>query len=402
MVSQSTGGGLVETTSVNGYPFVGNGDTYVVFVFDRMGEYRLKELEERLGHDMDILESGESVAEGRGVMYWFKSSEEPVLESLESSGMKVAVMRPVTAVITSRNKKPQMFETMEQWRAVAKEQGKGLAEAAIDYEIASSCWSREQVVDYMEHVIKAKMHRATHAIYEEDITLKTNPFSEFQHENWERHLSSGPRFTGPTIGKALRYAYAAMTGIPGVEFIPGPMGSGGGLIYSALCAVAEDFGYSDEDITRGLFVAAGIGAICFTRSVPGGGNAGCMGEIGMCGAMAAGAVAEMAGSTPEQVEAAASMAMMISVGWPCDPISGGKGQPCGTRAAEAVCMALVYAEIARSGKDPVLPFHEVLDVATTVGRLLPSTCRGSDKGGHCLAPTAVSCIQCFREWHHSL
>ena len=127
-----------------------------------------------------------------------------------------------------------------------------------------------------------------------------------------------------------------------------------------------------------------------------------MGEIGMCGAMAAAAVAEMSGSTPKQVENAAAMSMMIAVGWPCDPTSGAKGNPCGTRALQAVTMALTFAEVARSGRDAVFPFHEVLQVADTVGRTLPSTCRGSDKGGHCACPTGKSCIAAFQNWHKEI
>jgi L-serine deaminase len=74
-----------------------------------------------------------------------------------------------------------------------------------------------------------------------------------------------------------------LTGTSGVETVPGPMGGGGGHIYAALCAVKDAKGFSDQDLLRGLFIAAGIGAIAYTRTEPTGECIGCTGECGVCG-----------------------------------------------------------------------------------------------------------------------
>ena len=141
------------------------------------------------------------------------------------------------------------------------------------------------------------------------------------------------------------------------------MGSGGGYIHAALWAVKEAHGFSDDDLLRGLFVAAGIGAIAYTRTAPTGEVTGCTGETGICGAMAAAAIAEMAGGTPEQVENAASLLLQAVIGMPCDPIAGGAGQPCRSRVLTTTCMAHVFADLALAGRDAILPLHEVIDVA---------------------------------------
>lgn len=48
--------------------------------------------------------------------------------------------------------------------------------------------------------------------------------------------------------------------------------------------------------------------------------------------MAAAGLTEMMHGTPEQVEAAASLTLQATIGWPCDPIPGGLCEtPTGSR-----------------------------------------------------------------------
>ena len=141
------------------------------------------------------------------------------------------------------------------------------------------------------------------------------------------------------------------------------MGGGAGYVYAALSAVQEARGLSDDDLLRGLFVAAGIGAIAYTRTEPTGEVLGCTGESGVCGAMAAAAIAEMVGGSPEAVEDAASLALQAFMGLPCDPMPGGLSQPCRSRIMAATCTAHVFADLALAGHEAVLPLHEAIDVA---------------------------------------
>jgi L-serine dehydratase len=157
----------------------------------------------------------------------------------------------------------------------------------------------------------------------------------------------------------MDYAYSTNAKIPGVVIVPGPMGTGGGYLYSALEAVREARGFSHEKLVEGLIVAAGLGAIAFTHAHASG-ESGCVGESGVCCAMASGAVTWMAGGTGEQVQHAASMALQANIGIPCDPIPGGLEFPCLTRTVRAAVTAPMYADMALSGVDPLIPYHEVL------------------------------------------
>lgn len=399
LVANSTGGGMIETVWVNGYAFSGKGDTYVVCVFDPKRDLDGEEVVERVIRCQSVIERGSGQGQTGGIMYWFKTEEEPS-QSLFAvlTGYDYAVMKPVLPVTTISAKRPQLFDTMVEWRRLAKKEGKTMPEVAIDYEVAASGWTRDSVVAYMRDVVKPAMYRRTHALYEENVTPLCTPFSEFHYQKWYAAMPVLPVNMG-VISKAIQYVMAGQPPVPGVLNVPGPMGTGGGFLYGALSAVQEELGLSEEDVLRGLFVGAGVGVICYTRTGPTGEVIGCTGECGCCTAMAAAAITEMLHGTPEQIEAAASMALQAAEGWPCDPIPGGKDMPCMSRVLFIASMSIVFSQWALAGQDPVLPFHEVVDVADKIGRSLSSDLLCTARGGHCDTPTARCTIAKFRAWH---
>jgi L-serine dehydratase len=408
---------MIETRVVDGYPLRTKGDAYVLLVFDPnpvptlpvaafmtavSGLPGLVEVgASTTGEQPESGVSGQSVARssGRGTLHWVRLAEPPDLDAIRRKlpGFRVAVLAPILPVLDGPGRKPQLFDTMTRWREVGAERGLSLAETAIQYEVDASGWTREQVVAYMR-MIERVMHRQTHAVYEEQVVVPTTPFRPNTTADWARHMGSSRRLTDGVTTQTLKWVEGAGAGIPGVPTVPGPMGSGGGYIHAALWAVKEAHGFSDDDLLRGLFVAAGIGAIAYTRTAPTGEVTGCTGETGICGAMAAAAIAEMAGGTPEQVENAASLLLQAVIGIPCDPIAGGAGQPCRSRVVTTTCMAHVFADLALSGRDAILPLHEVIDVADQVGRSLPPGLLCTGRAGAAGTPTAQRKAIEFREW----
>jgi L-serine dehydratase len=312
-------------------------------------------------------------------------------------GLTVALLRPVLPVLATRARKPQLFDTMTLWRQIAEERRRPLWEIAVQYEIDASGWSRDDVIEHMR-VLARIMHRQTRAAYDEDVVVPAGPFKPDFTAGWAAHQVSGRRLSDDLVAQTVRWAYGAGAGIPGVKTVPGPMGGGGGYIYAALSAVREARGFSDDDLLRGLFVAAGIGAIAFTRTEPTGEVIGCGGEGGICGAMVAAAIAEMAGGDPQQVEDAASLSLQAAVGMPCDPIPGGSCQPCRSRLLAVTTTAHVFADLALAGHRAVLPLHEAIDVADKVGRGLPEELLCTARGGACDTPTAARLIAEYRDW----
>jgi L-serine dehydratase len=108
-------------------------------------------------------------------------------------------------------------------------------------------------------------------------------------------------------------------------------------------------GVSDDDIVRFLLTAAAIGTIFKTNASISGAEVGCQGEVGSACSMAAGALCEMMGGTPAQVENAAEIGIEHNLGLTCDPIGGLVQIPCIERNAIAAHKAIAAARLAMHG-----------------------------------------------------
>jgi len=373
LVGDSTGGGMVELRSILGLPVSFEGDCYVLLEEgDACRDFR--------PDDGALLESG-VVERGGAALAWYRLADRP-----RDIPAGARLLRPVLPVLSSPGRGPQLFDTVTAWRALAEAEGVGLFELALRYEEAASAWPRERVIDAMRDIDRI-LDRQVRAAYELNPDLPEGPDRRRDDLIWPAYAGRGPTLGGPVLASAIRKALGVIVKTPGVPIVPGPMGTGGGYLYSALSSVREARGYGADDLLRGLFIAAGIGAIAYTRSDPTGEVIGCAGECGLCSAMASAAIVEMSGGTPAQVENAASFALQATIGWPCDPIPGGKEQPCLSRIVTAIGNSINFADLALAGSDAVLPFHEALEAADRAGRALSPDLRCNGKGGCCATPT---------------
>lgn len=402
LVGESTGGGMVETVALDGFPYRSIGDAWVLLVQDPLEALSSEDVERLRARFPGVLRAETVRAEGRGALHVVGLPAEPELAGLEDvlAGApvhRVAVLRPVLPAVSQPSRKPQLFDTMTEWRRLMEELDLPLWEVAVRYEMDASGWPHSLVVDRMRDLAQV-MRRQTRAVYEEDVAVVDTEFKPDFAGRWMKHADTPARVTDGITAQTIKYAYGAGAGIPGVENVPGPMGGGAGYIHAALSAVQEAHSLTEQDLLRGLFVAAGVGAIAYTRTEPTGEVLGCTGESGVCGAMAAAAIAEMVGGTPEAVENAASLALQAFMGLPCDPMPGGVSQPCRSRIMAATCMAHVFADLALAGHEAVLPLHEAIDVADGIGRALPPELLCTSEGGCCAAPAAQARRAAYRRW----
>jgi L-serine dehydratase len=114
--------------------------------------------------------------------------------------------------------------------------------------------------------------------------------------------------------------------------------------YTRFCRGADDGG-----VVRFLLTAAAIGILCKENASISGAEVGCQGEVGSACAMAAGALCEVQGGTPEQAENAAEIGIEHNLGLTCDPIGGLVQIPCIERNAIASVKAINAARMARRG-----------------------------------------------------
>lgn len=390
LVADSVSGGAVKSHLVNGFPIVSEGEAHCVIVTGYDSSNELKAIAEKF---VDSLDSAEVENQAGEKATYFKVNVEVDLAEVQALAVqaRVCVMTAVQPVLAQKEPKPQLFNTMTQWREIAEQRGLPLWEVALQYQMDASGWSRSQVINYMK-MLAHKMHRQTHAIYEDDNGrmhpyYEGSPYNQPEHDKWSNYMDNNKTLSGDVNAEIMKRCWAVLAMKPGVELVPGPMGNGGGVIYSAVGVIKEREGYSEEDLLRGLFIAGGLGVLAYTRTVPAGSVIGCTGETGMSGALAAAAIVEMSGGTPEQVEAAASLLLQSVIGIPCDPIAGGNMQPCGSRAVMGATLAPIFADMALSGRTHILPFHEVLDSADRLGRQISENVARKDLG---LVPSPTS------------
>jgi len=108
-------------------------------------------------------------------------------------------------------------------------------------------------------------------------------------------------------------------------------------------------GANDDMVARFLLTAAAIGILYKENASISGAEVGCQGEVGVACSMAAGALAEVMGGTPEQVENAAEIGMEHNLGLTCDPVGGLVQIPCIERNAMGSVKAVNAARMALKG-----------------------------------------------------
>lgn len=136
----------------------------------------------------------------------------------------------------------------------------------------------------------------------------------------------------------------------GGRVVTAPTNGAAGIIPAVLHYYQRFTRVNKEDgVTRFLLTAAAIGILYKKNASISGAEVGCQGEVGSACSMAAGALCEVLGGTPEQVENAAEIGIEHNLGLTCDPVGGLVQVPCIERNAMASVKAINAARMALRG-----------------------------------------------------
>lgn len=397
LVATSIGGGMIRAHAVNGFLIEWESDTYGVLISAgpdqtiSMSRSFLERVAPILLSTLPIVS-----VDGRNG-FFLEVTERLEKEALQIyfPGFDLVLLPALLPVITTRERCPQLFRTVGEWRQVAKERNISFAQAAVEYEKAFSGWTDEKIWTRFGEIADI-LYKQVHALEELGYENATDtPLLPIYGKYWNDYITSKEKVSDTLTGHILIHAFSTNAKLPGVCIVPGPMGTGGGYLFSALDAVREARGCSREKLLEALAVAAALGALAYTHTNASG-EVGCIGESGVCCAMAAGAVTWLVGGDGIQVERAASMALQANIGIPCDPIPGGLEFPCITRTLRAAVTAPLYADLALSGIDPLIPYHELLQaIEANFRKTAPADLCGEACGCNC-TPTAVNCMEKLR------
>jgi L-serine dehydratase len=154
---------------------------------------------------------------------------------------------------------------------------------------------------------------------------------------------------------------------------------------------------NEEGVINFLLTAAAIGILYKENASISGAEVGCQGEVGSACSMAAGALAEVMGGTPEQVENAAEIAMEHNLGLTCDPIGGLVQIPCIERNAMASVKAIHAARMALHGDGThFVSLDKVIRTMRDTGRDMSKKYKETARGGLALdvIEVPVNIVEC--------
>ncbi len=177
----------------------------------------------------------------------------------------------------------------------------------------------------------------------------------------------------------------------GGRVVTAPTNGAAGIIPAVMHYYHHFYPAADDDgIVRFLLTAGAIGILYKENASISGAEVGCQGEVGSACSMAAGALTEVLGGTPEQVENAAEIAMEHNLGLTCDPVGGLVQVPCIERNAMASVKAINAARIAMRGDGQhFVSLDKVIKTMRETGADMKNKYKETARGG-----LAVNIIEC--------
>ena len=218
----------------------------------------------------------------------------------------------------------------------------------------------------------------------------------------DQWLAGGGSLLSPAFSKLVASALAVgeVNACMG-RIVAAPTAGASGVLPAALFTVAETRDLGDEALVRALFTAGGIGRVSEKLASLSGAEGGCQAEVGSASAMAAGALVELMGGTPEQVGHAVAFALANLLGLICDPVQGLVEVPCVLRNAMGAANAAACAELALAGLESPFEVDGVIETMGKVGRRLPEEFRETARGGLALLPVASCGRNCCNRGYAS-
>lgn len=279
------------------------------------------------------------------------------------------------------------FSTLEQLAKLCAAEKLTIGQMMLREQAAESGMAEEavyrQMADYYGIMKEAVQRGLT-----EDTRSRSGLTGGDARKVMEHTAEPGASNLGSDAGRAMAYALAVSEVNASMgRIVATPTAGSCGIIPGVFVSAQERFGYDDEAMTHALFASGAIGFVIANNSFISGAEGGCQAEVGSAIGMAAGALTELRGGTPEQAVHAVGLALKNSLGLICDPVGGLVEIPCIVRNGFGAVTALAAADMALAGVRSVIPSDEVVQVMLEVGSAMPDAHRETAKGGLAQTPT---------------
>jgi len=278
-----------------------------------------------------------------------------------------------------------MFRNVAELVELATSKNKKISELMIEQEIEVTGRSREEVLTMMDRnltVMEQAVERGIKGV------KSHSGLTGGDAVLLQQYIEKGSFLSGETILDAVSKAVATNEVNAAMGTICAtPTAGSAGVVPGTLFAVKSKLNPTREQMISFLFTAGAFGYVVANNASISGAEGGCQAEVGSASGMAAAAIVEMAGGTPEQCAEAMAITLKNMLGLVCDPVAGLVEVPCVKRNAMGAANAMVAADMALAGITSRIPCDEVIDAMYKIGQSMPSALRETAQGGLAATPT---------------
>ncbi|MFN6016422.1 MAG: L-serine ammonia-lyase, iron-sulfur-dependent, subunit alpha [Verrucomicrobiota bacterium] len=205
-----------------------------------------------------------------------------------------------------------------------------------------------------------------------------------------RYSQSAAPLFGPQFAKTIAYGFAVLeTNASFGLIVATPTAGSAGIVPACILSLQETHSLTDEQAAKAIFTAAGIGHIIGANACFSGSQGGCQAEVGSASSMAAAAIVEALGGTPQQAVNAAAFALMNTLGLVCDPVGGYVEVPCVSRNGMFAVHSFLAATMALADARCVIPFDDVVLAMRDIGRRMPRALKETSEAGLATTPAGL-------------
>ncbi|OIK13977.1 L-serine dehydratase, iron-sulfur-dependent subunit alpha [Bacillus sp. MUM 116] len=278
-----------------------------------------------------------------------------------------------------------MFRNVAELVELANSQNKKISDIMIEQEVTVTGRSREEVIAFMDRNLRVMEEAVERGIK----GVKSHSgLTGGDAVLLQEYIKKGNFLTGETVLDAVSKAVATNEVNAAMGTICAtPTAGSAGVVPGTLFALKSKLNPTREQMVSFLFTAGAFGFVVANNASISGAAGGCQAEVGSAAGMAAAAIVEMAGGTPDQCAHAMAITLKNMLGLVCDPVAGLVEVPCVKRNAMGAANAMVAADMALAGVTSRIPCDEVIEAMYKIGQNMPTALKETAQGGLAATPT---------------
>ena len=278
-----------------------------------------------------------------------------------------------------------LFRNVRELVELAERENKQISELMIEQEMAMSGRTREAIMAQMDRnltIMEEAVERGLKGV--QSVTGLTGGDAVLI----QNYIASGKSLSGELLLDAVSKAVATNEVNAAMGTICAtPTAGSAGVVPGTLFAVKNKLNPTREQMIRFLFTSGAFGFVVANNAFISGAAGGCQAEVGSAAGMAAAAIVEMAGGTPQQCAEGFAITLKNMLGLVCDPVAGLVEVPCVKRNAMGAANSLVAADMALAGVTSRIPCDEVIGAMFRIGQSMSPNLKETARGGLAATPT---------------